>query len=89
MPRASRRIVSKSAPHGKGRKSRRKRQATRHPAPLASRRISPSKGAPSVSSAIRAQQILPEYPYVVGELKRIGIISGAMLLLLIILSVVL
>jgi hypothetical protein len=86
MPRGSRHPVSKSAQHGKGRKSRKKRRPVLHPAPLASKRISPSRGAPSVA---RAPQIVPQYPYVAGELKRIGIITGAMLLILIILSLVL
>ncbi|HJX69584.1 MAG TPA: hypothetical protein VJ441_00650 [Dehalococcoidia bacterium] len=90
MPRGSRHSVSKSALHGKGRKSRKKRRAVSHPAPLAAKRISPSRGAPAAltPSAARAQQIVPQYPYVAGELKRIGIITGAMLLILIILSLV-
>ncbi len=91
MPKGSRYQTSKSALHGKGRKGRGKRRAVSHPVPLAANRISPSRGAPAAltPSAARVQQIVPQYPYVAGELKRIGIITGAMLLILVILSLVL
>lgn len=90
MPRRSRYPVSKSAPQGRGRRSRGKQQAARSPVPVTSERIAPSRSIPAAPiSSAHIQQNIPPPPYVVRELKRIGIIAGAMLLLLVILSVVL
>jgi len=44
-----------------------------------------SPPAPKAEAAI----ITPRYPYVAGELKRIGILAGIMIVLLIVLSIVL
>jgi len=84
--------MTKSAPYGKRGKSRKKRRAARHPAPLASKRASfPERipAAPSARFTPPIQQVVAQQPQVLKELKRIGIIAGAMLLLLIILSLVL
>jgi hypothetical protein len=90
MPRRSRYPVSKSAPRGKGRRSRGERQVSRSPVTVASRQTAPSRNVPTAPiSSAPIKQTTPQYLYVPGELKRIGIISGAMLLLLVILSMVL
>ena len=54
--------------------------------------VAPAKAVstPSVSMpASRPVQIDVHYPYIAGELRRIGILAGAMLVVLIILSLVL
>jgi len=91
MPKGSRHVVIKSAPYGKGKRSRKKHSAARHPAPLASRQVSPKKDISAASARLASpiHGIVPQQPYVLGELKRSGIIAGAMFLLLIILSLLL
>ena len=91
MPKGSRYGMSKNAPHGRGRKSRKKPRAVQSTTPLASRRMPPSVSTPSAPtpSATRVQQVVPQYPHMFRDLKRIGVIAGAMLLILIILSLVL
>lgn len=92
MPKGSHHVTAKSAPYGKGRKSKKKRRAAHYPASLAAKRAPLPRGisaAASARPAPRIQQIAPPYPYVLKEWKRSGIIAGAMLLLLIILSLVL
>lgn len=91
MTKGSRYGMSKSAPQGKGRKSRKKIRPVRSTTPLASRRMPSSESALSAptSPAPRVQQVVPQYPHMLRDLKRIGVIAGAMLLLLIILSLVL
>jgi len=77
---------------GMRRKSRKKRLAARHPASLASKRASFPRSISAAASARlvpRIQQIVSQQPYVLSELKRSGLIAGAMLLLLVILSLVL
>ena len=91
MPKSSQHMSRKSAPHVKGRKSRRKHPADRHPLALAAKRA-PSTGrisaVPSVRPASIPSPVAPR-PYLLGELKMSGIIGGALLLLLIVLSLVL
>ena len=92
MPKGSNRTAAKSYSRSKGRRSRRYRLATQQKTPIASTHISSSKGASggsSVSSPSRIEQIVPQYPYLGSELKRIGIIAAAMLVILIVLSVLL
>ena len=81
MPKPSYQARAKSTRYRKG---RRKRQALRHPT-LISKPISP----PSSVSAPRTQLFTPESTHVFADLKRIGIIAGALLLVLIVLSLVL
>jgi hypothetical protein len=84
--------MAKSNPYGKRGKSRRKRRAARYPAPVVSQRAPlPERipAAPSAPVTPPIQQVVAQQPQLLGELKRIGIIAGALLLLLIILSLVL
>jgi len=92
MPKGSHYVTTKSTPYGKGRKSKKKRRTARYPAPLAAKQAPLPRSISAAASARlapRIQQIAPQHPYVLSELKRSGIIAGAMLLLLIILSLVL
>jgi len=92
MPKDPHSAMTKSAPYGKRGKSRRKRRAARHPGPLTSKQVSfPGHipAAPSARFTPPIQQVVAQQPHVLKELKRSGIIAGAMLLLLIILSLVL
>ena len=86
---------------GKGRKSRKSRRYARPPAPMAVKppvgeasvpaaRLAPQQApaarlAPRQATAV--QQAVLSYPHVLRELKTIGIISGALLILIIVLSV--
>jgi len=68
---------------GKGKRSKRKRQARRPIAP------SPKQRTPiGIAPSTRLQPKAIEFTHVLPELKRIGIIAGALILLLIILSLV-
>jgi len=92
MPKDRRSMTTKSAPYGKKGKSRKKRRIARHPTPLASKQAALPERIPATPSAQvtpPVQQVVAQQPHVLGELKRSGIIAGAMLLLLIILSLVL
>ena len=94
MTKGTRRTITKGAPSSSRGKSRRKQRATNRPAAtltskqqeVPSKVVSPmpivSRPAPS------AQQIAPQ-PHVLSDLKRIGVITGVMLLILIILYLVL
>ncbi len=79
MPKGSYRAKSKA------KKGEKKHQQARRPIPVAPKRIAPRSTATSASPI----QPIVAYPYVPSELKRIGIIAGGILLLLIILSLVL
>jgi hypothetical protein len=92
MPKDPHFVMTKSDPYGKSRKSRKKRRAARRPAPPVSKRAPlPERipAAPSAQVTPPIQQVVAQQPQVLGELKRIGIITGALLLLLIIVSLVL
>ncbi len=92
MPKGSRRAATKGAPYGKGGKSRKKRYAVRRAAPVTAKQASiPGSipAAPSTRVSPSMQQMVAPQPYVLKDLKRIGIIAGVMLLLLIILYLVL
>ncbi len=92
MPKDRHSVMTKSAPYGKRGKSRKKRRIARHSTPLASKQASfPERipAAPSAQFTPPIQQVVAQRPQMLGELKRSGIIAGAMLLLLIILSLVL
>lgn len=89
MPKSSRRAATKGAPYGKRRKSRRKYQVARHPAPPTAKRVLPPKGVSTAPVSPAPGIQLAPLPYILSDLKRIGIIAGILLLLLIILSLVL
>jgi len=92
MPKDRRSVMARSAPSSKRGKSRKKHRIARHSTPLASKQASfPERipAAPSAQFTPPIQQVIAQQPHVLGELKRSGIIAGAMLLLLIILSLVL
>lgn len=48
----------------------------------------PAKPAPKAAAA-PAAVTTPQYPYVIGELKRIGILAGIVIVILIVLSIIL
>ena len=92
MPKGSRRAAKKGAPYSKGRKSEKKRYAARQVTAVDAKQTAIPERTPvaplaQVSTAM--QQMADQRPYVVKELKRVGIITVAMLLLLIILYLVL
>jgi len=92
MPKDSHSAIAKSNPYGKRGKSRRKRRAARYHAPVVSQRAPVPEHIPATPSARftpPTPQVVDQQPQVLGELKRIGIITGALLLLLIILYLVL
>jgi len=55
------------------------------PKPAASAEASPAPKAAAATAAVTT----PRYPYVAGELKRIGILAGIFIVILIVLSIVL
>ena len=59
---------------------------TQSPKPAATRQVSPS---PAGSIAPKTPAATGQYPYTIAELKRIGVLAGAMLVILIILALVL
>ena len=93
MPKGSQHMSRKSTPPGKGGKSKKKRQSTGRPALSAAQRVIPQAGvsrAPLIRrEAAPVQLTVASYTHVLGELKRSAIIAGAMLILLIVLSLVL
>jgi len=92
MPKKPYSALTKSNPYGKRGKSRKKRRAARHPVPVVSQRAPLPERTPTTPPARvtpPTQEVVAQQPPVLGELKRIGIIAGALLLLLIILYLVL
>jgi hypothetical protein len=92
MPKDSHSATAKSNPYGKRGKSRRKRRAARYHAPAVSQQAPPPERIPTTPPARFTPpmpQVVIQQPQVLGELKRIGIITGALLILLIILHLVL
>ena len=92
MPKDSHSAIAKSNPYGKRGKSRRKRRAARYHAPVVSQRAPLPERTPTTPPARvtpPTQEVVAQQPPVLGELKRIGIIAVALLLLLIILYLVL
>ncbi|MBM4463666.1 MAG: hypothetical protein FJ012_10145 [Chloroflexi bacterium] len=96
--------MSKGSRHGgKGRKGRKSHRYARPSMPIAAKppvseaSVSATRPAPQQAPAARpaprpttaVQQALPSYPYMLRDLKTIGIIAGALLILMIILAVVL
>ena len=93
MPKGSRDVPGRSTPPGKGRRSRKKRQHAGRPVLSPAQRVIPKTSVSVAPSARReaapVQHTVASYAHVLGELKRGAIIAGAMLILLIVLSVVL
>ncbi|MFC1924655.1 hypothetical protein ACFLT3_02120 [Chloroflexota bacterium] len=91
MPKGSRQTVVKGATNSRVKKSRKKRQIARHPAPPPTKQIlqtSNKKGASLAHVTANIQQV-PLQSHVLPDLKRISIISGAMIVVLVILYLVL
>jgi hypothetical protein len=92
MSKGSRRTATKGNPYGKKKGTRRKYQAARQPAPLAAKQVLPPKSvstAPAVPVS-PAPRIEPAtVSNALSDLKRVGIVAGILLLLLIILYLVL
>lgn len=94
MPKGTQHSVTKGNPSGSRGRSKRKQRPTNRPAATltSKQRVVPPKDVsptpPPSIIAPRAQQITPQ-PYILSDLKRIGIITGAMLIILIILYLVL
>ena len=94
MPKGAQRSVTKGTPSSsRGRSKRKQRPTSRPAATLTSKqREVPSKVVSPTPIASRpapsTQKIAPQ-PHVLSDLKRIGIIAGAMMLILIILYLVL
>ena len=93
MPSKSRRSRGKYSSQGKKRKGKRTPALTTTEQPVATHTYesaAPAKAAPSkVISTPMSTPTMAKHPYVAGELRRIGIIAGIMLAVLIILSYVL
>jgi hypothetical protein len=76
-------------------KAKRKAQKGKKRHPVARTTVQPTakpvaRTIPQMApSAPRSQETVPQYPYLGRELKRIGILAGAMIVVLIIVSVVL
>lgn len=96
MPKGSHHAAAKSGPHGKGKKSRKRRHARRFVPPV-SRQISPAGGVSPAEGIpdTAARPVSPSspavsgYPHLLTDLKRIGIIAGIVFIILIVLSLVL
>lgn len=84
MPKTSRRARARS--RAERRREKRKYQAMQYPRPSVSRQI-PSAQDTAIPSRVHPSPSLPIH--VLPELKRIGIIAVALLVLLIVLSIVL
>ena len=91
MPKGSRQTVVKGATTSRAKKSRKKRQIARHPAPPPTKHISqtPNEKGASLSHVTANIQQVPSQFHVLPDLKRISIISGAMIVILVILYLVL
>ena len=89
MPKNTRRTVTKSAASNKAGKGRKKQRAAHRTTTLTPKqREAPSKEAAPSRQQPHTQQVVP-HRNILPDLKRIGIIAGAMLILLIILYLVL
>ena len=92
MPRRSRYSGGKNAPQGRGRRpgSGGKPPADRPSVPVASQQANiQSIDTPAPASFPPVKKDAPPPPYILRELKRTAIIAGALLILLVILSLVL
>lgn len=81
----------KGATNSRAKKSRKKRQIARHPAPAPIKQISQTSDEKRVSlTQVTANiQQVPSQSHVLPDLKRISIIAGAMIVILVILYLVL
>ena len=94
MPKGPRKTVTKGVPSSSRGKSRRKQRATDRPAATltSKQRAVPSNvvsPTPVTSRPTPSTQQIASQTHVLSDLKRIGIIAGALLLVLIILYLVL
>ena len=82
--------MPKDASYGGGKRGKRRRYVTQTTQP--SGQAPPGKSAtavPSIRPSAPVQQSVPQQPYLVRDLKTIGIIAGLMVILLVVLSFVL
>ena len=90
MPRASN-VPGGSKSSAKGRRGRKKRQYDRGPVLTDAQRVMPQPGAPTPVVVKRedtpVKQTASQVPYLLRDLRRTAVIAGALLILLIILSV--
>ena len=87
MPKKSRRV---KVLQSKRKKERQQLLAATVPPPVVARPHKPVTPAPSVSTSIpRATPGTARYPFVVAEMRRIGILAGIILAILIVLALVL
>jgi hypothetical protein len=89
MAKKSRRAKAKQrARMAKAVEQRQSQQPTQQPMPMPTKLQSPARVSPK-AQAPKTQDLTSRYQYVLPEIKRIGIIAGAIILVLIILSFVL
>ncbi len=91
MPSKSRRWHPPQSKKGKGRRSRSVTVTHQQPVAQSNKPVSrPEVSAPPVSvPAPVPPQIVVQYPYIVTELRTIGILAGVMLAILVVLALVL
>ncbi len=94
MPQKSHRVASRQAEASKKRKQKKKSQASPRRDPAA--QVNPDSAYASQPSAVprppakpSAPQAIPRYQYVAAELRKIAIIAGAMIAVLVVLAFVL
>lgn len=96
MAKKSHRVASRQAQVSKERKRKKRSQVSqRHPmpagAPVAPSTVATPKPstAPSVTRPASTRQAVPRYQYVIADLRKIALIAGAMIIILIVLAFVL
>jgi hypothetical protein len=91
MPGKSRHARGKHPHHSKKSKIK-KRQAMSFPQPVAAEApkqpAAVEKSSPAAVTAPPAKVKIMQYPYITGELRRIGILAGIILVILIVLALV-
>ncbi|MBE0415459.1 MAG: hypothetical protein IBX36_02835 [Dehalococcoidia bacterium] len=88
MPKKSHRVASRQAEVSKERKRKKRSQASQKRAVAISASPSPAPKPPAQPSASKPSlpQAVPRYRYFIADLRKIGVIAGAMLIILIVLA---
>ena len=87
--------MTKKPRHGQALQSKKKKKrqplvAAQVAAPVTSLKDTPAVSAPAAGEpATRAKVLAVKYPYVTSELQRIGILAGAIVVILVVLALVL
>jgi hypothetical protein len=96
MPQKSRRVASRQAAASKERKRKKKsraqtlqRQVKPAGVPTAQPPVAPESPSAPLPQPPKVRQAAPRYQYVTSELRRIAILAGAMILILVVLAFVL